>query len=117
MTSRIAIIGAGFGGLFAVLEFEKLQRFFPSSEVLLIDRNNYHMFVPLLYHVGTGGIEPGNICFPIRSTLKNGGARPPVRFYECEVLNVDLNKKIVTTDRAELPYDYLVLSPGSITNY
>ena len=63
---RIVILGAGFGGLAAALEFERLQSHLPSTEVVLLDQHNYHLFMPLLYQVGTGGIEPGNICFPLR---------------------------------------------------
>jgi NADH dehydrogenase len=114
---RVVILGAGFAGLFAALQFEKLHKMVPGLEVTLVDRNNYHMFVPLLYHVGTGGIEPGNICFPIRSTLKNGGSSLPVLFRECEVLNLDIEKRIVVTDRVQLPYDYLIFALGSTTNF
>jgi NADH dehydrogenase len=114
---RIVILGAGFGGLFAAVEFERLARLLPGVEVTLVDSNNYHLFVPLLYHVATGGIEPGNICFPVRSILKNGGAAPPVVFRECQVQSLDLEKKRVITDRAELDYDYLIFALGSTTNY
>jgi NADH dehydrogenase len=89
----------------------------PGLEITLVDRNNYHLFVPLLYHVGTGGIGAENICFPVRSTLKNGGSSSPVMFRECEVLNVDVEKKIVVTDRVQLSYDYLIFALGSTTNY
>lgn len=115
--TKVVILGAGFAGLFAAIEFEKLSRLAPGVEVTLIDRNNYHLFVPLLYHVGTGGIEPGNICFPVRATLKTGGTRPPVVFSEAEVISIDTQNKTILCDRTELQYDYLVLSPGSTTNY
>lgn len=114
---KIVILGAGFGGFFAVLEFQRLARHLPGVEVVLIDKNNYHMFVPLLFQVGTGGIEPGAICFPIRATLKNGGTLPPVMFRECQVLNIDLEKKKIITHRVEMLYDYLVIALGSATNY
>ncbi len=114
---KIVILGAGFAGLFAAVELEKLCRRLPDVEVTLIDRDNFHMFVPLLYHVGSGGIEPGNICFPIRGILRNGGTVPPVMFRECEVTGIDLRNKKVTTDRGEFDYDYLVFALGSTTNY
>lgn len=115
--TRVVILGAGFAGLFAAAEFEKLSHLAPGLEVTLIDRNNYHLFVPLLYHVGTGGIEPGNICFPIRATLKRGGAQPPVIFSEAEVVRIDTDNKTIVCDRMQVQYDYLVLAPGSTTNY
>ncbi len=114
---KVVILGAGFAGLFAAIELEPLQHRLPGREVSLLDRHNYHMFMPLLYHVGTGGIEPGNICFPIRRTLRGGGTNPPVKFYECEVQGIDLTKKKVMTDCDEFPYDYLILALGSTTNY
>ncbi len=114
---RVVILGAGFGGLFAALEFEKLRSLVPGLEVTLVDKHNYHMFVPLLYHVATGGIEPGNICFPVRAILKNGGAAFPVKFYESEILHLDVEKKKVIANRVELPFDFLIFALGSTTNY
>ncbi len=114
---RVVILGAGFAGLFAAVEFERLASSVPGLDVTLLDRNNYHLFVPLLYHVGTGGIEPGNIVFPIRSVLRNGGTRPPVVFRECEIQSIDTAQRKVTTDRAVFDYDYLILALGSTTNY
>ncbi len=114
---KIVILGAGFGGLFAAIQMEKEIHRIPGTEVTLIDKNNYHLFVPLLYQVGTGGIEPGNICFPIRHILANGGETGLVIFRECEVTSLDIEKKVVFTDCYELPYDYLLFALGSITNY
>lgn len=114
---KIIILGAGFAGLFAAIELEKHCRQLPGVEVTLIDKNNYHMFVPLLYNIGSGGIEPSNICFPIRRILKNGGTVPPVMFREAEVTGIDLQQKTVFTDRGEFPYDYLVFALGSTTNF
>lgn len=114
---KIVILGAGFGGLFAAKEFCKLSRHVPGMEVTLIDKNNYHMFVPLLYVAATGGVDPNNICFPIRATIKNGGIGPPVMFREAEVLSIDMKGKKVITNRAEFPYDYLIFALGSTTNY
>ncbi len=114
---RVVILGAGFGGLFAAKQFCKLSRHAPGMEVTLLDKNNYHMFVPLLYVAATGGVDPMNICFPIRATLKNGGMGPPVMFRECEVLGVEMEKKKVITNRAEFEYDYLLFALGSTTNF
>jgi len=114
---RIVILGAGFGGLAAALEFERLQTHLPGMEVVLLDQHNYHLFMPLLYQVGTGGIEPGNICFPLRSMINKGGTGPPVMFRECQVQGVDVERKTVFTNRMDLKYDYLVFALGSTTNF
>lgn len=115
--NRIVIIGAGFGGLAAAREFEHIGRYAPGAEVLMLDKNNYHLFTPLLYQVGSGGIEPGNICFPMRSMLEKGGTLPPVMFRECEVLEVDTEHRKLHTSRCDCDYDYLIFAPGSTTNY
>ncbi len=114
---RVVVLGAGFAGLFAVVEFEKLCGHVPELEVTLVDRYNYHMFVPLLYHVATGGADGECICFAIRSLLRNGGAVPPVLFRESEVLGIDLSTRTVATDHGDLGFDYLVLALGSTSNY
>ncbi len=114
---RVVILGAGFAGLFAAVEFEKLCGQVRDLEVTLVDRYNYHMFVPLLYHVATGGTDDECICFAIRALLRNGGAVPPIMFRESEVTRIDLNAKTIATDHGELRYDYLVFAPGSTSTY
>jgi NADH dehydrogenase len=116
-SKRVVIVGSGFAGFFAAVEFGRLAHLVPGLEVTLVDKNNYHMFMPLLYHVGTGGIEAGNICFPIRATLNNGGTSPPVMFREAEVTGIDTENKKVVCDRAELEYEYLIFALGSTTNF
>src|SRR5207247_2397579 len=77
-------------------------------------RNNYHIFVPLLYQVATAGLEPEEIAQPIRRILRDV---PNVRFRLNTVTGVDLDRRAVATDAGELRYDYLVLAAGSATNY
>lgn len=129
--TQVAVVGAGFGGLFAAIEFERALRKVKGIEVTLIDRNNYHLFLPLLYHVATGGMEAGNICFAIRRILKESGAekaeelhgpnaafcRHPVLFREATVDRIDLEGQTVSTNRFVLKYDYLILALGSTTNF
>jgi len=83
-------------------------------DVLLIDRNNYHLFTPLLYQVAAALIDAGEIARPVRELvrpLKN------VEFRQAEVSGVDLQRRLVLTDHGPLPYDYLVLALGAQTDY
>lgn len=110
---RIVIIGAGFGGLSAV---KRLAR--ADVDVLLIDRENFHLFTPLLYQVATSGLEPGEIAYPVRGILR-GMER--VRFLRGDVLDIDPSARAVTVDtgygvRRE-HYDYLIVAAGSRTDY
>lgn len=106
---RVVVVGGGFGGLQLV---KKLSR--SPYQVVLIDRNNFHMFQPLLYQVATAAINPGDIAFPFRKLFRG---RKNVFFRMAEVRQVDPGENTVYTDRGELRYDYLVLASGSTTNY
>lgn len=106
---RVVIIGAGFGGLWAT-------RVLASSpvEVLLIDRHNYHTFLPLLYQVAAAEIEPEEIAYPVRSILRK---LPNVLFAMAEVKEVNLAARMVKSERLANPYDFLVLATGSATHF
>lgn len=106
---RVLIVGGGFGGLRVARGLRRAP-----VDVTLLDRNNYHTFVPLLYQVATAGLEGEEIAQPIRRILR--GARN-VRFRLATVTGVDLERRRVIVDTGELPYDYLVLAAGSATNY
>lgn len=111
-SKRVLILGAGFGGLTVALELAKLL---PDStrQVMMIDRVNFHLFTPMLYQVATGLLEPGNIVYSVRSLARDHG----FRFHEAEAVGIDLERRIVATDRGEQPYDLLVLALGSVTNF
>src|SRR6202049_4983692 len=64
MPSKVAIVGAGFGGLWAAKTLANAP-----VEVVVIDRQNYHLFQPLLYQVATAGLSPADIAAPIRSIV------------------------------------------------
>jgi NADH dehydrogenase len=104
----VVIVGAGFGGLRAARGLRGAP-----LDVTVIDKHNYHTFIPLLYQVATAGLEPEAIAHPVRRIV----AAPNVRFRLAEVTGVDLEKRIVHSDGGEFLYDYLVLAAGSVTNF
>ncbi len=107
--SKIVIIGAGFGGLELAKAFHKKP-----VEILLIDRNNYHNFQPLMYQVATGGLEPGSIAYPVRRIFRRYNN---VSFRMAEVLEVDLERSQISTSIGTVNFDYLVIASGSENNF
>jgi NADH dehydrogenase len=106
---RVVIAGAGFGGLTCA----RALRHVP-VDVLLVDRNNYHLFTPLLYQVASALLDPGEIARPVRELIR------PIsnaEFRQAEVTGADLDQRILLTDRGPIPYDYLVLATGSQSDY
>lgn len=106
---RIVIIGAGFGGLQAAKALAKAP-----VDVLLIDRNNYHGFWPLLYQVATAGLEPQEIAEPVRAVIRG---LPNVHFQLAAVERIDREQRLVITEQGAQPYDQLVVAAGSATNF
>ncbi|MEM1310593.1 MAG: NAD(P)/FAD-dependent oxidoreductase [Cyanobacteria bacterium P01_H01_bin.153] len=107
--SRVAIVGAGFGGMQAAQSLAN-----SGAEVLLIDRHNYNTFIPLLYQVAAAQIEPESIAYPLRTLLRRA---PRTRFLQAEVQHIDFDHQLVETEDAMISYDYLVLATGSQTQY
>ncbi|HRQ36364.1 MAG TPA: NAD(P)/FAD-dependent oxidoreductase [Chloroflexota bacterium] len=106
---HVVIIGAGFGGIWAAKELADQP-----VRVTLLDKNNYHTFLPLLYQVAAAEIEPEQIGYPVRGILRR---LPNVTFTLAEVTAVNPTAQTVTTTRSELAYDYLILATGSITQF
>lgn len=107
---KVIIVGAGFGGL-AVANTLKNS----NLDVLLIDKNNYHLFQPLLYQVAVSALSPGDIAYPIRGIFKN---TKNIRVLMEKVVIVDLRSRRVSVSGGEtFDYDYLVLAPGAETSY
>ena len=106
---HIVIIGAGFGGLQTAVSLGGA-----SAQVTLIDRYNYHTFVPLLYQVATATIEPEWIAFPIQKLLRRFAN---VHFRLGTVDAVDYAARQVITAQTRLSYDYLVVATGSQTHF
>ena len=106
---KVIVVGAGFGGLRAARALGK-----SGLSVLVLDRNNYHGFWPLLYQVATAGLEPEAIAYPVRAIFRE---HRNVEFRMAEVERVDFDRKLVLTDQDDYPYDYLILAAGSTNNY
>lgn len=110
MKPRVVIIGAGFGGLSLAKSLRKVP-----VDVLLIDRNNYHTFQPLLYQVATAGLEAEEIASAVRGIFHK---QSNFQFLLGEVRDIDrANKAVVLANEERISYDYLVLSAGATTNY
>lgn len=107
--SRVVIIGAGFGGINLV----KALREKP-FQVVLINRNNYHFFQPLLYQVATAGLEPGSIAFPLRGLFK---PKENFIFRLAEVKQINTDQNSIETTIGQIKYDNLVIATGSTSNY
>jgi NADH dehydrogenase len=106
---RVVIVGAGFGGLHAARALAGAD-----VDVLVLDRNNYHGFWPLLYQVATAGLESESIAYPVRAILRK---HRNAAFELVEVKGVDFERRQVLTDGAPIDYDYLILAAGSANNY
>ena len=106
---RIVIIGGGFGGVSLAKKLSKKE-----VQVVLIDKNNYHTFQPLLYQVSTGGLEPDSIAYPLRKVLIGYSN---FYFRLAEVDTIDSVNKKVYTNIGDVNYDYLVVATGSETNF
>lgn len=103
---RVMIIGAGFGGLWAA---RALRR--EPVDVTLIDRNNFHTFLPLLYQVGAAELEPFAIARPVRTIVRG---QENLHFLNAEARRLDLDRKLVHTARGVYAWDYLILAPGTV---
>jgi len=114
---KVLILGAGSAGVGAARELKKASAGAPELEVTLVDQQNYHFVLPLIYQVVTGSVAPGHISFPVRTLLRQGGTAGRVKFRQSRVQGIDVERKIVTTDDGELEWDYLVVALGSTTNF
>ncbi|HXR03718.1 MAG TPA: FAD-dependent oxidoreductase [Verrucomicrobiae bacterium] len=106
---HIVVLGAGFGGLTFCQTFNHR-----AARITLFDRQNHHLFQPLLYQVATAGLSAPEIAQPIRSILSN---QPNVTVLLDRVTGFDLAAKTVRLEGSTLTYDYLVLALGGCTSY
>lgn len=105
----VVVVGGGFGGLNAARALRRAP-----VNVVLLDRNNYHLFQPLLYQVATAGLEPEEIARPVRAILRR---QKNFDFRLVDVTGVDFAQRRVATSAGSLAYDFLILSQGSETNF
>jgi NADH dehydrogenase len=106
---RVVIAGAGFGGLTCARALKHAP-----VDVLLVDRNNYHLFTPLLYQVASALLDAAEIARPVRQLIR------PLRnadFLKATITGVDFDGRRLLTDHGPIPYDYLVLATGAQTDY
>jgi NADH dehydrogenase len=109
--TRVVIVGAGFGGLATARSLARADDF----DVTIVDRNNYHLFQPLLYQVATTSLSPSEIAYPIRAAL---GAQRNTRVLLGDVVGVDAGAREVSLGcGSRIDYDYLVLAPGARHSY
>lgn len=106
---KIVIVGSGFAGLRVIRKLARAE-----AEIVLIDRHNYHTFIPLLYQVATGFIPPEAIAYPARKYLRS---IPQARFIQAEVQSIDRTARLVKTDVLNITYDYLVIATGSQSKF
>jgi NADH:ubiquinone reductase (H+-translocating) len=103
------VLGAEFGGLTFCQVFRNLR-----ARVTLVDRQNHHLFQPLLYQVATAGLSAPEIAQPARSILRD---LPNVSVRLDEVSAIDLATRRVHLASGPLEYDYLVIALGGVTSY
>ena len=107
---KIVIVGGGFAGINLAKELTNV----PEIEVILVDKNNYNFFPPLIYQVATAFLEPSSISYPFRKFF---AGKKNLRFRLAEVLRVNPEQNTVILDDGELTYDYLVFATGAETSF
>jgi NADH:ubiquinone reductase (H+-translocating) len=107
--AHVVVLGAGFGGLTFCQSFKH-----PKARVTIVDRQNHHLFQPLLYQVATAGLAAPDIAQPIRSILRE---HPNLTVLMDSVDEIHLAEKSVVLSKQKLHFDYLVMALGSITSY
>ncbi len=106
---RIVIIGGGFAGINLAKSLRKSD-----YQIVMVDRQNYHAFQPLLYQVSTAGLEPDSIAYPIRKILKR---HKNFHFRMATVEGINTDQNFIETDIGSISYDYLVIATGTRTNF
>ncbi|MDR3034421.1 MAG: NAD(P)/FAD-dependent oxidoreductase [Kitasatospora sp.] len=106
---KVVIVGAGFAGLAAAKALHRVP-----VQVTVVDQHDYHTFAPFLYQVATALLEPDAVAYPVRGEVRR---LRNVSFRLATVTGIDLDAKVVDTDRGGLPFDYLVLAAGAVNAY
>ena len=114
---KILILGGGFGGIYAALQLEKTLARDSDVEVMLVNRENFFLFTPLLHEVAASDLDITHIVNPIHKLLRR------VKFFNGDIESIDLSAKHVVVSHGaerhhhELEYDHLVIALGAITNF
>ncbi|HEY1471746.1 MAG TPA: NAD(P)/FAD-dependent oxidoreductase [Candidatus Acidoferrum sp.] len=114
---RVLILGGGFAGLSVAMKLEKTLARDPSLEVILINRDNFFLFTPMLHEVAASDLDLTTIVNPVRKMLRH------VQFFAGEILQIDVKQKTVVVSHGfdhhehALEFDYLVLGLGAVTNH
>lgn len=114
---RILVLGGGFGGVYTAMELEKILASYTNIEVMLINRENFFLFTPMLHEVAASDLDITHIVNPIHKLLRRA------KFYVGAVESIDLPSRRVVISHGdkmhchELYYDYLLIALGSITNF
>lgn len=106
---RVVIVGAGFGGLSAAKALKNTD-----VDVVVVDKNNHHLFQPLLYQVATAALSPGDIAQPIRTELRGN---KNIQVILDEVISIDKDNSVLELTHGILDFDYLILAPGNRHSY
>jgi NADH:ubiquinone reductase (H+-translocating) len=109
LTPHVVIIGAGFGGMEAARKLRNAP-----VRITMINKENYHLFQPLLYQVAIAGLVPSQIAYPVRTIFRG---QKNLTFQMGEVSAIDFDAKFVKMDGSVLAYDYLILAIGGQTNF
>lgn len=106
---RVVIVGGGLGGLHLAQSLRNTD-----FQVVLVDKNNYNQFPPLIYQVASAGLEPSNISFPFRRMFQGW---KNFFFRLGEVKSIDPAENAIQTTIGTIHYKYLVLAAGATTNF
>lgn len=107
---QVVIVGAGFGGLATARSLADAP-----VDVTLVDRHNFHTFLPLLYQVATAGLNPADVAHPVRGIFQG---QANVSFRHAELAGVDWEaRRLGFADGTDLAFDHLVVAAGSATNF
>ena len=115
--TKIVVVGAGFGGIYAFKKLRKLFKNDKSVQITLVDKANHFVFTPMLHEVATGGLNPYSVAEPLRKIMGKFTGKGQIDFRQVEVKSLDVAGKKLETSSGPIKFDYLVMAMGSGTNF